>query len=145
MIKELCKIGAVSKSKKEKNDFYSNFFLVKKPNGSFRFILNLKNLNKHIDPPHFKLEDYRSVKDLLHKDYFLASIDLKDAYILIPIHDAHQKYLKFEFEDNIYKFSCMPFGISIAPYTFTKLLKPVITYLRNLGIICVIYLEDILV
>lgn len=145
MIKELCKIGAVSKSKKEKNDFYSNFFLVKKPNGSFRFILNLKNLNKHIDPPHFKLEDYRSVKDLLHKDYFLASIDLKDAYFLIPIHDAHQKYLKFEFEDNIYKFSCMPFGISIAPYTFTKLLKPVITYLRNLGIICVIYLDDILV
>ena len=28
----------------------------------------------------------------------MASIDLKDAFCLVPIHNDHQKYLKFIFE-----------------------------------------------
>ena len=34
------------------------------------------------------------VKDLLNQDDFLGSIDLKDAYLMVPIHMEHRKYLR---------------------------------------------------
>jgi len=39
----------------------------------------------------------------------------------------------------------MCFGLTTAPWVFTKLMKPVLAYLRSVGITCVIYLDDILI
>lgn len=74
----------------------------------------------------------------------MASIDLKDAYQLIRLASSDRKYLRFLFEDVLYEFNCLPFGLSTAPYTFTKLLKPVIGHLREQGYLSVIYLDDLL-
>lgn len=80
-----------------KEQFISSYFLVKKPDGSNRFIFNLKNLNLFVIQKHFKMEDLRSAKDLLSQGDFMASIDLKDAYFLIPIHEDFRKFLRFRF------------------------------------------------
>ena len=36
----------------------------------------------------------------------------------------------------------MPFGLSSAPRKFTKLLKPIVAYLRSTGVVLVIYIDD---
>ena len=70
-------------------------FLIIKSNGQKRFILNLKKLNKLIIPPHFKIEGMRTVTKLVSRDAFMIkiglTIDLKDAYFLVPIHPDHQE------------------------------------------------------
>ena len=38
---------------------------------------------------------------------YMASTDLKDAFLLVPIHSTHQKYLKFTFDD-LFQFLSMP-------------------------------------
>nr|XP_012214762.1 PREDICTED: uncharacterized protein LOC105667509 [Linepithema humile] len=38
----------------------------------------------------------------------------------------------------------LPFGLSTAPYIFTKILQPVVTFLRNQGYQSVVYLDDFL-
>nr|CAH7763898.1 unnamed protein product [Callosobruchus chinensis] len=65
-----------------------------KPNGKSRFILNLKELNKFIHAPHFKLrvEDYRSLLKLLSHNSYLGNIDMKDAYYMIAVNDNYEKY-----------------------------------------------------
>jgi hypothetical protein len=73
----------------------------------------------------------------------MATIDLKDAYFLVPVHTSHRKYLRFRF-DNLYEFTCLPFGLCSAPYIFTKLLKPILTHLRGKGYKLVAYLDDVL-
>lgn len=80
-----------------------------------RFILNLKELNKFIQCSHFKLEDYRSAQNIIFKNYYMASIDLQDAYFLIPIYKSHKKYLRFSLNGNLYEFSCLPFRLNAAP------------------------------
>ena len=63
----------------------------------------------------------------------MASIDLKDAYYSVPIAQANQKYLKFQWENKLYVFTCFPNGLAFCPRKFTKLLKPVYSVLRQLG------------
>ena len=72
----------------------------------------------------------------------MASIDLKDAYYLVPIHTEFQKYLKFQWKGKLYKFVCFPNGLAMCPRKFTKLLKPALAYLRKQGHTSVIFIDD---
>ena len=38
---------------------------------------------------HFKMEDIRSIKDLLSRNDFMCKLDLRDAYLTVPIHLSH--------------------------------------------------------
>lgn len=143
-ISELLFKGSIEYCSPEKDQFISTIFLVPKPDGSSRFIINLKKLNEFIDPTHFKMEDGRTVMKIIFKDCYMATIDLKDAYYLIPIAKSDRKYLRFIFKGQLYQFTCLPFGLCTAPYVFTKLMKPVAFYLRSIGIPLVIYIDDIL-
>lgn len=105
----------------------------------------MKILNKYIDAPHFKLEDSRTVNKLLTANCYVTNIDLKDAYFLLPIHPKYKKYFKFVLENQRYQFNCLPFGLNIAPYIFTKTMKQVAKYLRLKNILLVVYLDDILI
>ena len=74
----------------------------------------------------------------------MIKMDLKDAYLQVPVHEAHQCFLLFAWEGKHYKFQSLPFGLSSAPRVFTKLLKPVVGLLRQMGLCLIIYLDDIL-
>lgn len=73
----------------------------------------------------------------------MACLDLKEAYFSVPIHKRHRKFLRFIFDNTTYEFCCLPFGLSIAPWVFTKLMKPVVSLLREQGQLSVIYLDDL--
>ena len=85
------------------------------------------------------------LKDLLKHGDFLTKIDLKDAYLSVPIWTRHRRFLRFIWQDQLWEFICLPFGLESAPRTFTKLLKPVVAHLRKRGVRLIIYLDDILV
>lgn len=90
------------------------------------------------------MEDIRTAVKLLTKDCYMCTIDLKDAYFMVPISKVSKKFLRFKFQNQTYEFQCLPFGLSLAPFVFTKLMKPVMTTLREQGLLLVIYLDDIL-
>ena len=50
----------------------------------------------------------------------------------------------FEWNNSFYQSQCLPFGLSTAPRVFTKLLRPVVGFLRQIGCCLIIYLDDIL-
>ena len=63
---------------------------------------------------------------LLRPGDYMMKLDLQDAYFMVPIHEQHKKYLRLQFQNKIYEFQCLPFGLSSAPKAFTRLLKPVV-------------------
>lgn len=74
----------------------------------------------------------------------MAKLDLKDAYLTVPVCIAHQPFLRFRWRENAYQFTCLPFGLAPAPRVFTKLLKPIMVALRSKGVRVIIYLDDML-
>ena len=141
-IKTLIDIGAIVETIHEPNEFISTLFIVPKPNGKYRPVINLKFLNEFVQYNHFKQETFKVVLDLLQKDDFLTSVDMEQAYFHIPIHAESQKFLKFYWNGHLYKFVCLCFGLASAPYVFTKVLKPVFSYFRQIGIRCSYYIDD---
>ena len=81
---------------------------------------------------------------LIGKNSFIAALDLEDAYYMIPISDWDKKYLRFIFAGDTFEFVCLPFGLSTESYVFTKVMKPIVAHLRNLGYASVIYRDDLL-
>ena len=70
------------------------------------------------------MEGLHLLSDLIQQGDWMIKMDLKDAYLQVPILEAHQCFLQFAWEGKHYKFQCLQFGLSSAPRVFTKLLKP---------------------
>ena len=134
--------GAIVESVSEPDEFISTIFIVPKPNGKFRPVINLRYLNEFVHYDHFKQETFKVVLDLLQKNDFLTSVDLQDAYFSIPVHEQDQKYLKFTWNGSLYKFICVCFGLKSAPFLFTKVLKAVFAWFRQQNFRCSYYIDD---
>ena len=141
-ITHLLKLGVIEPAVHSPDEYISTIFVRKKKSGKYRMILNLKELNKHIEKHHLKMDTLWSAVRLMTPNCFLASIDLKDAYYVVPIAEEHRKYLRFYWQGNLYQYTCMPNGLSSAPRCFTKLLKPVYSTLRQHGHLNVGYIDD---
>lgn len=140
----LLRKGAIEPVDSRADQFLSSFFLIDKPSGDKRFILKLRDLNTYLSPPHFKLEDWRTIICLMLPGSQMATLDLEDAYLLIPIDEQHRKYLRFQWRHTTYEYTALPFGLSTAPYIFTKIMRPVVSFFRQRGFQSVIYLDDFL-
>ena len=120
----------------------SDIFLRSKKDGSHRLILNLKEFNKNVAYYHFKMDSLNTILKLMHRDCFMASIDIKDAYYSIAIRQEDQKYLQFQFKGTVYQFTCLPNGLTSGPRKFTKILKPPLSTLHKQGHISSGHLDD---
>ena len=122
--------------------YYSCLFLVPKPDGSFRPIIDLKKLNQFLIVPSFKMETLFSIIAALQPQEWITKIDLKDAYHHILVHVNIRKYFRFIVARVVYQFRVLPFGLSTAPREFTKTLAPVVQLLRTQGIRVQAYSDD---
>ena len=91
------------------------------------------------------MEGIITVRHTVRKGDFLAKVDLTDAYFTIRIHKDHRKFLRFRWDQKIFEYTCLPFGLNASPWVFTKLLRVAVTFLRRSGKRLVIYLDDLLI
>ena len=91
---------------------------------------------------HFKMKGLNLLKNLLRGNNFTCKMDLKDAYLCIPLHRNHKKFLRFQWKGYICEFLCLCFGLGPAPRIFIKLLKITIAISRRIQIRIIIYLDN---
>ena len=131
-INKLLSQNVIVKCEPEKGQVTSPIFLREKSDNTHRLILNLKSLNKDVVYKHFKMDTISTILNLVDTDCFMTKIDIKSAYYSIKIHKVFRKFLKFYQDGSLYKFRCMPNGLTSGPRVFTKLMKPVLAFLRGL-------------
>ena len=122
--------------------FYSTFFLVPKKSGELRPVINLRPLNRYLRKQHFKMDSLNKVLNLVQKGDWAISLDLKDAYLHIPIFPPHKRFLRFCIKGKCYQFTCLCFGPTVAPRVFTKVVSVVAAHLRMQNIRLAVYLDD---
>ena len=77
------------------------------------------------------MEGLSDVLNIMRPGIWMASVNLRDAYYSIPVHEEDQKSFSFAWGENYYRFLCLPNGYKDGPRVFTKVLKAPFAYLRS--------------
>ena len=108
-------------------------------------VLDLHHVNPHLYKYKFKCEDVTVAQQLLGEGYYPYTFDIKSAYHHVDILKAIERIWDSSgsiMANQHFVFNALPFGLSTAPYTFTKLLKPVVSHWRGSGIRVCMFLDD---
>ena len=138
-VEELLGKGAITEVHNPRGGFYSNLLLVPKKDGRHRPVINLKPLNSLVHTEHLKMEGIHTLRDLVNPEDWMAKVDLKDAYFAIPIHQSHQ-IPEVQVSTQMLSVQCLPFGLSSAPWVFTKTLKPALALPQEMGVRLIAYI-----
>lgn len=141
-VQKLLNMGVIEKSCHESGEIISPVFLVDKPDGSYRMILNLKRFNDCVEYEHFKMENLHSATDMMTLNCWMASADIRHAYYCVSVNSEYRKYLKFQWRGQLFQYTCFPNGLANCPRYFTKLLKPVYAHLRSQGLLSASFIDD---
>ncbi len=125
--------------------FFSRYFLVPKRDGGLRPILDLRRLNFSLYKGKFKMLTMKTIMSQIQGGDWFVTIDLKDAYFHIQVVQRHRRFLRFAFGGKAYQYKVLPFGLALAPRTFTKCMDAALAPLRLQGIRVLNYLDDWLI
>ena len=109
-IADLISKNAVVQIDDSANLCLSPVFVIPKSTGDLRMILNLKQINLFIPVQHFRMETLNVILPQLSPQDWAVTIDLKDAYLHVPIHPDSRRLLGFSFLDRTYLYKVLPFG-----------------------------------
>ena len=125
--------------------FYGRLFVVPKPDGSWRPILDVSALNVFVQQTSFKMESTASVLASVQSGDWMTAIDLSDAYFHVPMHPGSRHYLRFCVGGRAFQFKVLPFGLSTAPQVFTRIVTQLGKFLHLMNVRIHLYLDDWLI
>ena len=93
--------------------------------------MDLKFVNRFFEVHKIKFENLGMLRYAQQGLTFGAKVDLSDAYHHIKLHDSLQPYFQFTINGEFFQCIAVPFGWCLAPFAYTKVMRPVITAMRN--------------
>ena len=123
---------------------FSRPFAVPKKDGPNRLIIDLSFLNTLLVTPTFKMERVSEIASCIMTPMWGCTVDLQDAFYHVPVAWCFHIFLAFIVDGQIYVFQVLPFGLSIAPWAFSRITKPIKAHLHLLLLRFHTFLDDFL-
>ena len=144
-IKEMVEAGAFTRLPRgQRPTVVSPIGVVAKPHSEkFRLVINTRYVNKHLAKKVFKFEGLGDLADIAEKGDHSVSYDLKSAYYHVGLHPMSRRFVGIKWEGVYYEYTCLAFGLSTAPWVFSKVMRELVMYWRRCGIRNLPYLDDL--
>eukprot|EP00170_Pyropia_yezoensis_P009456 contig_41764_g9492 len=107
-----------------------------------RAVLDFTHANSFIETKSCKYETLPELASTLRPNDALLTWDIKDAYHHLVLRPEDRTYLAFRCLGRFFRPITMPFGLSPAPMIWTKLMRPVVGHLREVGYRILAYVDD---
>ncbi|KAL7304725.1 hypothetical protein TKK_0002964 [Trichogramma kaykai] len=126
------------------SDFRSAPVLVKKSDGGYRMCIDFRDLNARTVKDAYPEANMDMILDRLRNARFISTIDLKAAFLQVPLNKESRKYTAFAVPGSgLWQFLRMPYGLSNSPSTFSRLVDALFGPAYEPHIFA--YLEDVIV
>ena len=148
ILKEYQQAGAVREVSLEDSKFLVPWFIVRKPEGEgekCRLIADCRQINRFMETKHFRLDHWQQIFPALRKGMYACKVDLKHAYFHLGLAPELRPYVRINVGDRIFEFQAACFGLNQLPQLWMSVMKVFQKLWRKRGILCFIYLDDILV
>lgn len=146
-IRDLLRSGAVEQCSRRDVATTSPVFVVpKQAPGSFRFIMDLREVNKSWTPPKTRLITFATIAACVRPGTWLAVADVRSAFHQVPVAASLRRWFGFRLQGRYYRFRSCPFGWNVSPWAWNQFFKPVLSRARDLnrGVSLLCYVDDIL-
>ena len=120
------------------------FVAVHPTTGKLRIIFDARALNRLLKDSK-NVVRYDDVRSALQNAMCCTKLDVEGAYRHVRVNAEQQRYLCFEVCGRLYKYTCLPFGVSWSPALFLDAIRPVIDRVRARGVRVIWYMDDFLV
>lgn len=104
--------------------------MVTKKDGSLRFCVDYRRLNKITRKDVYPLPRIDDALDCLHGAEFFSSLDLRSGYWQVPVAECDRPKTAFVIPDGLFEFYVTPFGLCNAPATFERMMDNIFRGLK---------------
>ena len=140
LIQEFLQAGLIRDSH---SSYAAPAILVKKKDGSFRFVVDYKKLNFITIKDSSPLPNMEDAIRKLGQGYsFFSKLDLKSGFYQISINENDKEKTAFVTPFGLYQFNVLPMGLKNSPPTFQKVMTDTLRDCRQFSLV---YLDDIIV
>ena len=127
----------------ESNSAWSSpFIMVPKPDGSTRFCVNYKKVNKLSKFDAYPMPLIEEVIEKIGPAKYISKLDLCKGYWQIPLTERSKQYTAFTSPTGLYQFKYLPFGLHGAPATFQRMMDRL---LRGKDHYAAAYMDDLVI
>ena len=109
--------------------------IVKKKDGTSRLCVDYRNLNKKIIKDHYPIPLIEDVLEWVKDHEVFTTLDLKNGFFHVDIHEESVRYTSFVVPDGQYEFTKVPFGLSNSPSVFTRYVNSIFHELKREGML----------
>lgn len=139
-VSEMLRKGVVRPSS---SPWASPVVLVKKKDGTIRFCVDYRRLNRITKKDVYPMPRIDDALDCLQGAEYFSTMDLHSGYWQVPMAEDDKQKTAFSTPDGLFEFNVMPFGLCNAPATFERLMDNVLRGLK--WKICLCYLDDVVI
>lgn len=122
----------------------SPILIVKKKDGSYRFVVDFRKLNRVTKRDSYPIPYISSILDKLRNAKYLTSLDIRSAYFQVPLEENSKPFTAFTIPGKgLFQFKRLPMGLSNSPATFQRLMDRVLG--PELEPYVFVYLDDVII
>jgi len=140
MLSDMEKRGIIETST---SAWLSPIVLVNKPDGTKRLCLDYRKVNTHLATDIYPLPRLDELVEQAAGNQFYTTLDLKDAYFQVMLHENSRDLTAFSDGVSLYRFRRLPFGLSCSPAIFSRQMATMLAPLMKEGWVRN-YLDDVI-
>jgi hypothetical protein len=89
----------------------------------------------------FEFEGLSDIANMAEKEDFSLSYDLTSGYYHAALHPESRRFVGFKWKGIYFQYKCLPFGLSAAPWVFSKFIRELVMFWRSKEINILLYLD----